>query len=328
MRNGTHINPRRLTIMVIVFAVVVIVGSLLLTRKPSKKEKNLEVSEPKSANSGEVQETSKEEDGLESSLAQMQNQISSQETTVTNTTTTNITTKTDTKKTNTTAKGRLPVANPDAVKLCKQAQTAHVKDIYLTFDDGPSPNVTPQILSILKEYDVPATFFVLGSRAELYPELIRQEYEAGHYIANHGYTHNYSAIYTSVQTVIDEYNSTEKAVQEALGNSDYHTLLFRFPGGSSGGPYDRLKGQAKSTLEEMGIASTNWNCLNGDAEGGTKTKQQLLNRLYQTAEGWESLVVLMHDANDKQTTADALPEIIEHYQALGYTFKNYYEIFQ
>ena len=204
MRNGTHINPRRLTIMVIVFAVVVIVGSLLLTRKPSKKEKNLEVSEPKSANSGEVQETSKEEDGLESSLAQMQNQISSQETTVTNTTTTNITTKTDTKKTNTTAKGRLPVANPDAVKLCKQAQTAHVKDIYLTFDDGPSPNVTPQILSILKEYDVPATFFVLGSRAELYPELIRQEYEAGHYIANHGYTHNYSAIYTSIQTVIDE----------------------------------------------------------------------------------------------------------------------------
>ena len=105
-------------------------------------------------------------------------------------------------------------------------------------------------------------------------------------------------------------------------------MLFRFPGGSSGGPYDSIKGQAKSTLENMGIASTNWNCLNGDAEGGSRTKEQLINRLYETAEGWDSLVVLMHDANDKQTTVDALPEIIEHYKAEGYTFKNYYEIFQ
>ena len=223
---------------------------------------------------------------------------------------------------------KVPVSNPDAVQLCKQAQTSHEKNIYLTFDDGPSRDITPQILDTLKEYNVPATFFVLGSRVELYPELVRREYNEGHFIANHGYSHSYSSIYSSVQSVIDEFNATNKAVQDALGTTEYNTLLFRFPGGSSGGPYNDLKAEAKRTLEGMGIPSTNWNCLTGDAEAVGRTKEQLLNRLYETAEGWDSLVVLMHDANDKQATADALPEIIEHYKNEGYTFKNYYDIFQ
>ena len=223
---------------------------------------------------------------------------------------------------------RLPVPNPNAIALCKDAQNSSEKNIYLTFDDGPSPNITPQILEILKQYDVPATFFVLGSRVELYPEILKREYNEGHYIANHGYSHQYSSIYSSVQAVIDEYNATEKAIQDALGIPEFHSYLFRFPGGSSGGVYDEIKGEAKRTLQNMGIASTNWNCLSGDAEALGRTKEQLIKRLYETAERWDSLVVLMHDANDKQPTVDALPEIIEHYKNEGYTFKNYYDIFQ
>ena len=315
MEEEKNLNVKKVfvTVAIFMFAFLIILGSALLTRGAgSHKEKNLAIREVNQVQSVEVKE---------------------QEEKVENQTVENITmNKEDETKNNTVEKTtknqKLPVANPDAVALCKAAQTSHEKNIYLTFDDGPSPNVTPQILKILKEYHVPATFFVLGSRAELYPELIKQEYEAGHYIANHGYSHKYSSIYSSVQAVINEYNTTEKAVQDALGNPEYHTLLFRFPGGSSGGPYNSLKAEAKATLESMGIASTNWNCLNGDAEGGTKTKQQLLDRLYDTAASWDSLVVLMHDADDKQTTADALPEIIEHYQQAGYTFKNYYEIFQ
>ncbi len=69
------------------------------------------------------------------------------------------------------------------------------KKAYLTFDDGPSSNVTPQILQILEEEEIKATFFVLGSRAELYPELVKQEYEAGHYIANHRI---FSYIYSNI----------------------------------------------------------------------------------------------------------------------------------
>jgi len=224
--------------------------------------------------------------------------------------------------------GRLPVYNPDSVQLIKDIYGSDEKQIYLTFDDGPSPNITPKILQILKEEQVPATFFVLGSRAELYPELIKQEYNEGHYIANHGYTHTYSKIYTSVQSVVDEYNSTEAAIQNALGLSEFHSYLFRFPGGSSGGPYDSLKSEAKSYLNNNGIASTNWNCLSGDAEASGRTATQLLDRLYETAEGHNSLIVLMHDADDKKATADILREVIVHYKQEGYEFKNFYEIFQ
>ena len=314
MYTKRQLDNKKIIISVVAFVVFVIVGSMMITKdaQKNKKEKNLEIDEPNKVK-----------------IAENSNVLNN--TVVNNKTVENVDSKSSSIKTETkknVGNNKVPVVNPEAVALCKQAQTAHEKNIYLTFDDGPSPNITPQILETLKKYDVTATFFVLGSRVELYPELVKQEYNEGHYIANHGYTHTYSAIYSSVQAVIDEYNKTDKAVQNALGNSEYHTLLFRFPGGSSGGPYNDLKQQAKSKLESMGIASTNWNCLNGDAEGGSRTKQQLLNRLYETAKPYESLVVLMHDANDKQSTADALPEIIEHYQAEGYTFKNYYEIFQ
>jgi len=291
-----RVNKLRVVIVVLIFVAIVIGGSLLLTRKPEKTSETGDLAKTNSSEQVETENNKVEENKVINSTP--------------------------------VKGGKLPVANANSIALCKQAQTAHEKNIYLTFDDGPSPNVTPQVLSILDKYNVPATFFVLGSRVELYPELVRQEYEAGHYIANHGYTHTYSAIYSSVQSVLNEYDETETAIQNALGLREFHSYLFRFPGGSSGGPYNDLKAEAKSTLEGMGIASTNWNCLTGDAEGGSRTKEQLINRLYETAEGWTSLVVLMHDANDKQTTADALPEIIEHYLAEGYTFKNYYDIFQ
>ena len=89
-----------------------------------------------------------------------------------------------------------------------------------------------------------------------------------------------------------------------------------------------MKAEAKQKLAEIGIASTNWNCLTGDAEASGRTKDQLINELYDTAKGWNTLVILMHDADDKQATVDALPEIIEHYMNEGYGFKNYYEVFK
>lgn len=90
------------------------------------------------------------------------------------------------------------------------------KYAYLTFDDGPSGNVTPQILDILKREEIKATFFLLGSRVELYPELVKREYEEGHYIANHGYSHVYTNIYSSPNAVLDEYNRAEDRIKSVL----------------------------------------------------------------------------------------------------------------
>ncbi len=199
------------------------------------------------------------------------------------------------------------------------------KRIFLTFDDGPTTQVTPFILDLLKAENIKATFFVLGSRVELNPDLIKREYDEGHFIANHGYSHKYSSIYTSTDTVLNEYNKTNDLIKNAIGNPNYNSLVFRFPGGSIGGPYDTLKKGAKQKLREQGIASVDWNALTGDAEG-IKTKEALLQRFYDTLNGQSSVVLLMHDAADKILTYEVLPDIISYCRSNGYEFKNMYDI--
>lgn len=220
----------------------------------------------------------------------------------------------------------VPKQNPNAQEQITNIYYSDEKVAYLTFDDGPSKNITPQILDILKQESVPATFFVLGSRAELNPDILKREYDEGHYIANHGYSHQYSQIYQSPDTVFDEYIKCENAIRNVLGNPEYNTYLFRFPGGSSGGRYADVKAQAKELLHNYGVNYTNWNCLTGDAEGNT-TPEALLGCLQQTMQGDGGIVVLMHDASDKSYTAETLPSVIAYLREQGYTFKNFYDIF-
>lgn len=199
------------------------------------------------------------------------------------------------------------------------------KRVFLTFDDGPTQAVTPYILDLLKQENIKATFFVLGNRVKANPELIKREFEEGHYIANHGFTHKYSQIYQNAQTVLDEYNYTEGCIQEALNNPNYHSKVFRFPGGSKGGYYATIKEQAKQTLRENGIVSLDWNCLSKDAEGA-KTKEELLQNVIDTIGQKQSVVILMHDASDKILTHETLPDIIQYLRDNGYQFKTLYDI--
>ena len=108
---------------------------------------------------------------------------------------------------------------------------------------------------------------------------------------------------------------------------DYHSFLFRFPGGSRGGRYEKVKSEARQLLEEYCVAYTNWNCLTGDA-AGKRTKDECIQEMLETKGNQNSIILLMHDANDKSQTVEALPEIIQYYKNEGYTFKNFYEIFK
>lgn len=220
----------------------------------------------------------------------------------------------------------IPEYNENAQTDIKNLYFSTEKVAYLTFDDGPSANITPQILDTLKLEGVPATFFVVGQRVKLHPELVKRAYDEGHYIANHGYSHSYSKIYQSVDTVFGEYVECENAVREALGIPDYRMFLFRFPGGSAGGRYASIKAEAKDFLNSYSVVHTNWNCMTGDAEGKNTLEDQM-NELKATMEGDDTIIVLMHDASDKQVTADTLPEAIHYLKEQGYTFKNFYEIF-
>lgn len=199
------------------------------------------------------------------------------------------------------------------------------KRIFLTFDDGPTTQVTPFILDLLKQENIKASFFVLGSRVEANPDLVKREYDEGHFIANHGYSHKYSSIYSSNEAIFNEYNKTNDLIKNAIGNPDYNSLVFRFPGGSIGGPYDTLKKGAKQKLREQGIASVDWNALTGDAEG-IKTKEALFERFCNTLNEQSSVVLLMHDAADKILTYEILPDIISYCRSNGYEFKSMYDI--
>ena len=201
------------------------------------------------------------------------------------------------------------------------------KRVFLTFDDGPSDTVTPHILDILKKYNIKATFFVLGNRVSNHKELIQREYNEGHYIANHGYSHRYDKIYSSSSKVLEEYNKTEAAIKKALGNKEYESNLFRFPGGSVGGSYDKVKKQAKKQLKKEGIAYLDWNALTNDANGA-KSKKEIIKNLKTTIQNKDNVVVLMHDAADKKLTYQSLEEVIKYLKKQGYNFKNMYDLMQ
>ena len=199
------------------------------------------------------------------------------------------------------------------------------KVAYLTFDDGPSNN-THQILDILKQNNIKATFFVLGSQVEIFPETTNRIYNEGHYIANHGYSHKYSEIYQSPEQVLNEFNQCNQIVAKTINVPEYNSHLFRFPGGSVGGKYAELKKQAITLLEQNDILHIDWNSLTGDSEKVNPTEEYLMDNLQKTTEGKNSLVILMHDAQAKKITAETLPKVIEYLQQQGYSFESFYDI--
>lgn len=217
-----------------------------------------------------------------------------------------------------------PVYTDVGKELMNNIYHSEEKVVYLTFDDGPSQSVTPLILDLLKKENIKATFFVLGTRVKQNPDVVKRAYEEGHYIANHGYSHVYGEIYASSTSVLDEYNRTKEAVQNALG-IDYDGHLFRFPGGSTGGKYKNIKKEAKNVLSQNNIAYVDWNALSSDA-AGAKTKEAIIENTKSTVGEKNSVVILMHDAGDKILTYEALPEIIAYLREKGYIFKNFYSI--
>jgi peptidoglycan/xylan/chitin deacetylase (PgdA/CDA1 family) len=189
------------------------------------------------------------------------------------------------------------------------------KIAYLTFDDGPSLIVTPQILDILDEYNIKATFFVIGYMAERNPGILQMTYERGHSIGNHTYSHNYGYIYKNPNNFLNDLYKADEVLKTILG-ADFETNIVRFPGGSFG------KGQNfTNAVNKAGFIYYDWNSLNGDAEGINIPKERLLKRFNETSKNKNELIILMHDTDQKPTTVEALREIIEQLLNNGYIFR-------
>lgn len=218
-----------------------------------------------------------------------------------------------------------PLSDEQYNNLLNIYKESDEKVVYLTFDDGPSPNITPLILDLLKQENIQATFFLLGSNVERYPELVQREFQEGHFLANHGYSHKYAEIYKNNDTILNDYLQCEQAIRKALHNDNFVTKVYRFPGGSTGGKYHNIKTAGKEVLKENHIAYLDWNALTRDAEG-TPTRESIMEDLKETVGEKNTVVLLMHDSSSKILTYDTLPEVIAFFRDNGYTFKTLYDV--
>lgn len=193
------------------------------------------------------------------------------------------------------------------------------KVAYLTFDDGPSPNNTPVILDILKKENIKATFFIIGKNAERNPELLIREKNDGHTIGMHSYTHEPAIIYKNPEAYLQDLKQCSEAISRAVGEDGYDKWLIRFPEGSFA---VKNKPGFKDAIAAAGYHYVDWNALDGDAEHfRMESPEYLMNRFVSTIGNQHHVVILMHDASTKKSTADTLPQFIKYLKDNGFIFK-------
>lgn len=190
------------------------------------------------------------------------------------------------------------------------------KTIYLTFDDGPSPN-TPRIISILNSYGIKATFFVKNTS---YNGYMKDIVDSGNAIALHSYTHDYKRIYSSDEAFYQDLQDISDLVYLQTG---VRSNIMRFPGGGSNTVSKKYSPGIMTRLTQgvadRGYIYYDWNCSSGDAMKNTVPKDTIVTNCKRVPAA-KNVIVLLHDTDAKGTTVEALPEIIEYYQSCGYTF--------
>ena len=213
--------------------------------------------------------------------------------------------------------------NIDVTTTLNDIAKSDEKIAYLTFDDGPTTKATGKILDVLKEEDIKATFFVVGKHVKENPELVKREYDEGHYIANHGYNHNNKLLYKDMESFKNEIVSTDLEISKAIGVENYCSHIFRFPNGYMSHIYTSQKKDALTVLHDLDYVYVDWNCLNRDSEK-KYSNSQLLNNLKKTAKNKGTLIILMHDTADVNKTYDILKVSIDYLKSQGYEFRNFY----
>lgn len=191
------------------------------------------------------------------------------------------------------------------------------KTIYLTFDDGPSAN-TESVLDTLDKYNCKATFFVTGQNPDYY-SWIKEAYRRGHTIGLHTMYHDYDACYASPESYWRDMDAIGQVVKEQIG---YVPCFIRFPGGASNtisaNYSEGIMTYLSEDVQARGYQYYDWSLSCGDG-ADLSVEETIAAGCQDTDE--ENIVYLLHDGSAKASTAEALPSIIEYYQARGYSFE-------
>ena len=220
---------------------------------------------------------------------------------------------------------------PDTSALCPAAaafadnagSAQPEKWVCLTFDDGPS-RTTPAVLAALDAAGVHGTFFVVATGYnEKHLPLLTQAAAAGHQIALHSASHEYSDIYQSSDAYWEDIALLKERIAPYVDVESIRYL--RFPGGSTNTVSRRYGGkglmkQLKAEVEQKGLQWVDWNVCAEDAVGGHPSADTIYRNVVRETGQQTNCIVLMHDSSSTHTTAEALPDIIQWYADNGYTF--------
>ncbi len=198
----------------------------------------------------------------------------------------------------------LPTATPTPTATPIPVSAVAGKDLYLTFDDGPSPDYTIPLLDVLDRYQIKATFFVCRTK---YPELIKEIHDRGHVIGIHSVTHDYRQIYASEEAFFEDLYTMQNFIYECTG---VRPMLLRFPGGSSNtisnfnpGIMSRLA----KLVEEKGFQYFDWNASTEDSS--TDDISVMLENAARYVHAWPHIMLLHHPENE-QSSLDAVEALI------------------
>jgi peptidoglycan/xylan/chitin deacetylase (PgdA/CDA1 family) len=183
------------------------------------------------------------------------------------------------------------------------------KELYLTFDDGPTPEITDWVLQTLKDFNAKATFFCIGNNIEKYPEIFESILKENHTVGNHTYNHLKGWKHTA-KDYIKEVLKTEDLINSL--DTNVSKSLFR-------PPYGKFKNKQSKALLELGYSIILWDVLSYDWDKSVSEKT-CFNTIIEAAK--EGSIVVFHDSvKASRNLRYALPKVLKHYTDKGYEFK-------
>ncbi|TVZ25793.1 peptidoglycan/xylan/chitin deacetylase (PgdA/CDA1 family) [Gillisia sp. Hel_I_86] len=185
------------------------------------------------------------------------------------------------------------------------------KSIYLTFDDGPHPEITPWVLDTLKKYDAKATFFCVGENIERHPEVFKNLISEGHSHGNH--THNHLKGWRiSTPHYLENIIEAEAVISRFSMMKSDKDKLFR-------PPYGKIKPSQVKQLQLLNYKVVMWDALSGDFDTSISTEECYYNVIRESKAG--SIIVFHDSQKAKNKLKVVLPKVLEHYKEKGYNFK-------
>lgn len=192
--------------------------------------------------------------------------------------------------------------------------TKNKKYVYLTFDDGPDPKITPKILDVLKEENVKATFFVIGRNVTYYKKTFNRITNEGHSLGLHSYTHELKDVYKNDESFIAEMKKSQNLIKSITGKE---INILRFPGGT----FKRMTPELRKKLHSLNYKIYDWHSSVDDGMKPRTAPDDLVKNALSYKTKGKDIIVLLHSRPNNQTTFEALPKLIKHYKSQGYEFK-------